>query len=190
MVLVDNDFLSGYIIINNENSINFKDILNDYRVNFCNHIMKINTNFNLLSEILIYFDEKQLPHLMGFNKIYNHPASKIINDIDREKFTKNAAKKNPEWFKIKKRILNYNFLHRIFIDQDIQIMVYTSDMKPNRLHLDIVFVEPKTKEDVILGFRKDKNSDYFFPTTLHTESKNNAYNKRYHTKINKLEWLR
>ncbi|WP_054690897.1 PBECR4 domain-containing protein [Fructilactobacillus florum] len=110
------DQLPSGIIISDESSIDFKEMLNDYRHLFAGRKVVITTNYNLLSELVIYFDVNNLPHLMGWSKVRNKnkSATRIIKDIDCGKFTKKSAKKSPLWEDIRKRNLNYNLLHRIF----------------------------------------------------------------------------
>lgn len=86
-------------------------------------------------------------------------------------------------------MLSYNFLTRIFLDQDIKVCILTRDMKPNRLKLDIVFTYPRTKDCIVFGLRKPKNRDEFIPTTLHIEPLNNPYKYRRKTTVKKIEWL-
>ncbi|KID42266.1 PBECR4 domain-containing protein [Fructilactobacillus fructivorans] len=183
----------GYLVISDENSINFKDMLDDYRHYFSGHTVELTTNYNLLSQVKIIFNEKDLPHLMGWEKVRiknkDKNASKIIIDIDNLTFTKKLSKKNPNWKSIKKRNLNYNLLHRIFLDQDINVFVETSNMHPNRLHLNIVFVYNKKRESIILGFRKTRTRDVFVPVTLHATNIHNQYNCRRRTKVKSLKWL-
>jgi hypothetical protein len=183
--------MSGFLVINDEQSIDFKLILDDYRGNFVGRQIRITTNYNLLSEVNIVFSEKDLPHLMGWDKVISkHTNSgKIIWQVDHLKLTKKIAKKNSEWFRVKKRMLSYNILSRIFLDQDITTFVATSDMHPNRLRLDIVFIYNGKYESIVFGLRKTKDREFFVPTTLHTEKLDNQYNRRRLTKITSLEWV-
>ena len=180
-----------HLLISDVNDINFKNILYDYATTFAGHRVQLITNYNLLSKVDIVFSMNDLPHLMGWNKVRtkNKNASQIIEDVESEEWTVQVAKKNSQWFKVRKRMLNYNILHRIFIDKDIVPMVLTSDMKPNRLKLDIVFVINETKESIILGFRKAKGRTFFVPTTLHTESLDNQYNIRRRTEVKNIYWI-
>ena len=145
----------------------------------------------MLSEFDIVFTDRDLPHLMGWNKLYTRTtnASNLLKMVETRKLTKDTAKKNSEWFKVKKRILNYNMLSRVFLDRDIETFVATSDMQPNRLKLDVVFVVNNKNESVIVGLRKSQSREFFVPTTLHTENLNNQYNKRRLTKVVGLEWI-
>ncbi|GEL89316.1 PBECR4 domain-containing protein [Pediococcus parvulus] len=181
-----------HLLVSNTNKLNFKEILEDYRECFAGHEAVIQTNYNLLSSVKVLFNEHDVPHLMGWEKVRtkHKNASAIINDIDQGTFTAEVARKSHEYFRIKKRMQNYNFMHRIFIDCDINVFVYTRDMKPNRLKLDIVFCYLKEpKEVVVLGLRKAEGRDVFVPTTLHTESaRNNIYLCRKRTQINSLDW--
>ena len=181
-----------HLLIGSSADIDFKMILEDYRTCFSGHKIHITTNYNQLSQFNIVFSENQLPHLMGWEKIKSKgskSASAIIKAVESETWTVKDAKKNQRWHEAKKRMLNYNILHRIFLDQDLVPMVLTSDMKPNRLKLDVVFVANRVHESVILGLRKAKGSDIFVPTTLHTEVLNNEYNSRRRTIIKSLKWI-
>lgn len=184
--------MTSFLVITDENSIDFAHLLQDYRENFVGRRVKISTNYNLLSEFEVVFTETDFPHLMGWNTLLrkNVNASEIIRQVDAGTFTKKKAKKNLEWYKSRSRMLNYNFLTRIFYDQDIQTFVSTRDMQPNRLKLDVVFILNKTNESVIFGLRKCSGRDFFIPTTLHTEKLDNEYNHRRMTKIRKIEWMK
>lgn len=185
------DIPLSHLLISDTSDIDFKAILDDYRSCFAGHRIQIGTNYNLLNSFDIVFTERDVPHLMGWEKVRKkaNSASKIIKDIDSGLWTVRDAKKNRDWFKSKNRILNYNFMHRIFLDEDLVPMVLTSNMKPNRLNLDIVFVHNKAHESVILGLRKAKGNDYFVPTTLHTEKLDNQYNLRRRTRIDSIDWI-
>ncbi len=65
----------------------------------------------------------------------------------------------------------------------------TSNIKPNPLRLDIVFLKEFPAEDLILGLREIRpGSRKFTPTTLHTESKHNRYAKNRRTSMNSIEF--
>lgn len=179
--------------INSLNDIDYLKILQDYRQNFAGKVAIITTNYKKLSSFKVSFSEQNLPHLMGWQKVINKnsSATNIIRLIDNKDFTLSNTRKNSEFFRIKDRLLNYNFLHDIFYGKITNICVMTSDMKPNRLKLDIVFYYPRDKQHiVVLGLRKRKHTSYFVPTTLHVEkTKNNPYLNRRKTSIKSLRWL-
>jgi len=177
------------LVISNEKDINFKNILNDYRDNFAGHTVKVETNYNLLSSFRISFNLSDLPHLMGWNKLSRKRATELIKDVDNLKLTKESARKNHYWHQVSQRMMSYNFLNRIFLDQDIDACVLTSDMKPNKLKLDIVFMFSRSKDCVVFGLRKPSNMDTFVPTTLHVEPLNNPYKYRRKTSVKNISWL-
>lgn len=184
----------SHIHINSLKDIDYYKILNDYRDNFSDKIALITTNYKKLSEFKVSFDEKNLPHLMGWQKVSgkNSSATSIIRMIESYKFIFSKTRHNPEFFRIKDRLLNYEFLYDVFYQEDTNVCVMTRDMKPNPLKLDIVFYKIKDpKRIVVLGLRRNKNTDYFVPTTLHVEkNKNNQYLNRRKTNIKNLEWLK
>lgn len=177
------------LVISNIDDINFKDILIDYKNIFDGHHVKVETNYNLLSSFIISFNLNDLPHLMGWNKLSRRRATQIIKDVNELKLTKQSSRSNHNWHQVSQRMLSYNFLTRIFLDQDIKVCILTRDMKPNRLKLDIVFTYPRTKDCIVFGLRKPKNRDEFIPTTLHIEPLNNPYKYRRKTTVKKIEWL-
>ena len=68
-------------------------------------------------------------------------------------------------------------------------MVVTRDMIPNTMKLDIVFMKDNKNKDIILGLRKDMNTDYYVPTTLYqVKGKNNPFRYRKRTFIKKIYW--
>ncbi|MGR3742103.1 PBECR4 domain-containing protein [Companilactobacillus sp. DQM5] len=177
------------IIIDKENDIDFYRILVDYRNFFSGRSIKITTNYNLLSTFIVSFNDNDLPHLMGWHKLRNSRATKLISAVESGSLTKEKVKRHPKWHEASQRMLSYNFMHRIFVDQDISAFVYTREMKPNRQNLDIVFLNNRKKDTVILGLRKANGRDTFIPTTLHVEPLNNSYNGRRRTRIKSTEWL-
>ncbi|MDK6377597.1 MAG: PBECR4 domain-containing protein [Lactobacillus crispatus] len=179
--------------INNLNDVDYLKILQDYRQNFAGKVAVITTNYKKLCSFKVSFSEQNLPHLMGWQKVIgkNSSATNIIRLIDNNEFTLANTRKNSEFFRIKDRLLNYNFLHDIFYGKLTNVCIMTSDMKPNKLKLDIVFYHLKDKQRIIvLGLRKRKNTPYFVPTTLHVEKiKNNPYLSRRKTSIKSFKWI-
>lgn len=182
-----------YYHVNSVKDINYKKILNDYRRYFSGRIAVLTTNYKLLSEFKVFFSDSDLPHLMGWQKVVNKRkyAGRIIKLVDNNELTFKNSRRHHDFIKIKSRLLNYNFLHEVFWENDPKVCVMTSGMKPNPLRLDIVFFKnTKPQEIVVLGLRRAKGMNYFVPTTLHTEvSKNNSYLLRRKTSINSIKWL-
>lgn len=191
-IIVGTDELKEYYEIKSLKDVDYLNILKDYRQNFDGRVVCITTNYKKLSSFKVSFDEKNLPHLMGWQKVLNknNSATNIIRLVENEQLTLSNTRKNKEFFRIKDRLLNYNFLHAIFYQHVSDICIMTSDMKPNRLKLDIVFYHPKDQRHiVVLGLRKRIDTQYFVPTTLHVEvAKNNPYLKRRKTSIKSIKW--
>jgi len=182
----------GYLQILSVSDINYKAILQDYRNHFHGNAVAVETNFKPLERFKVVFNERDLPHLMGWEKISKNgtgSATKIIRAIDHDDFTLERTKAHHNFNKIKTRMLHYNFLYDVFLEKNINACVMTSDMKPNRLRLDIVFYQEIKNEAIILGLRKDKHMDVFVPTTLHTETLKNPYHFRRRSRVKRISWI-
>ena len=177
------------LIIDSQKDINFKAMLDDYTSNFAGKRVEVRTNYNLLSSFVISFNRNDFPHLMGWNKLRKKRATLLLSDVDNLRLTKENSRTNNKWHEVSQRMLSYNFLHRIFYDQDIEACVVTRDMKPNRLLLDIVFLYPRTKDCIVFGLRKAKDRNEFIPTTLHIERLRNDYELRRKTRVNQIKWI-
>lgn len=182
-----------YYHVKNVNDIDYKKILDDYRRWFSGRIVELTTNYKLLQDFKVIFNDSDLPHLMGWQKIISkrNYAGHIIDLVDSGAFTVKTSRKNQNFPRIKNRLLNYNFMHEIFWDANSNVCVMTSDMKPNPLRLDIVFFKDTSpREIVVLGLRRAKGMNYFVPTTLHAEKKrDNQYLLRRKTSITSIKWM-
>lgn len=186
------DIENNYLQILSFSDINYLNILNDYRRNFHGKAVEVHTNYKPLEKFKVVFNQTDLPHLMGWGKVAmegRKSAKRVIADIDCSQLTLESSRKHGDFNKIKKRMLHYNFLYDVFIEQSINACVMTSNMKPNRLKLDIVFYQEVSKEAVILGLRKDQHMDVFVPTTLHTERLENPYHFRRRSHIKQITWV-
>lgn len=179
--------------VKNSFQINYKKILDDYRKNFSNRRALIRTNYKPLEEFIVTFNTRDLPHLMGWEKIVDKRsyANNIVKLIDNEKLIYSNSRHHRNFHKIKDRMFNYEFLYEIFWEHNHDVCVMTSDMKPNPQKLDIVFFKQSSpREIIVLGLRKRYNMESFVPTTLHTESiKGNQYLLRRRTRIKSIQWI-
>lgn len=151
------------------------------------------TNYKVLDKFSVVFNDLDLPHLMGWHKLYtkNIIAKKIVNLVKNGELTYKSTKNNPIFkSQVKDRIINYNFIHEVFLENSPDVCVMTSSMKPNPLILDIVFSKDiSSRKIIILGLRRKSEMDSFVPTTLHTElRKNNPYLLRRKTKVTSIKW--
>lgn len=172
------------------NDINYIEMLEDFERHFCGNIARVETNYKPLQSFNVYFEPKQLPHLMGWDKITNKKigSSRINELIKLDNFNVESTRKHHKFHESRKRMLNYNFLHEIFIYKKHNICVMTRDMKPNSMRLDIVFYKELEKEATILGLRKDNRMDYFVPTTLHNRGLNNQFSRRRRSTVKNIKW--
>lgn len=172
------------------NDINYRKILEDYEYHFCQTMAIIHTNYKKLESFNVYFESKQLPHLMGWDKILNSKLQpKRINSlIKKGEITVESTRKHKNFNEAKRRMTSYNYFHNIFIWQKEKICVMTNDMSPNSMKLDVVFYKENRREATILGLRKAGKMDYFVPTTLHNRSLRNPFAKRRRTFIKSVDW--
>ena len=178
------------LVIQEATDINFLDILNDYKTLFNGKRVSIETNYKKISNFKVHFNTRDLPHLMGWDKIVDKKsnATNLIKFVSKESLTLETSKNHRKFHEAKNRMLNYNFIHDIFIHKNVNVCVMTSDMKPNPQRLDIVFYREKQHEAVMLGLRKEEKMGYFVPTTLHTPKLQNNYNGRRRTSIKTIDW--
>ena len=80
-----------YYHVKNVNDIDYKKILDDYRRWFSGRIVELTTNYKLLQDFKVIFNDSDLPHLMGWQKIISkrNYAGHIIDLVDSGAFTKN-----------------------------------------------------------------------------------------------------
>lgn len=170
--------------------INYKDMLEDYEYHFCQNIATVETNYKKLEYFDVFFEPKQLPHLMGWDKILSSrmQAQRINSLIKKEEITLESTRKHKDFNDVRRRMESYNFFHDIFTHQNEKICVMTSDMKPNSMRVDIVFYKEHQRDATILGLRKSKGMGYFVPTTIHNRSLNNQFSKRRRTLVKKIVW--
>ncbi|MYV05923.1 MULTISPECIES: hypothetical protein [Furfurilactobacillus] len=108
---------SSYFIVTNEASIDFKVMLEDYDHVFAGHRVRIETNYNLLSEFDIVFTERDFPYLMGWEKLTskNVNASQLIRQVKAGTLAKTVAKTSSLWGKqIKKGCCITTFCNGFF----------------------------------------------------------------------------
>lgn len=166
------------------------DILNDYSQKFCNKTCMIETNYKSLSEIQVVFNENNLHHLLGLHYVTKERASKTIKKIKNGQLTINSISNHNDYRKkVHYRILGYNSLEFLLIDPQTDVCIIAKDLKNNPMNLDVIFLDSRDKNKVILlGLRRAKDSMLFYPTTLHRTDKK-KYDGQRKTKINKITWI-
>lgn len=167
------------------------DILNNYRNNFHNRSCVITTNYKGLKEFKVSFHDDGLPHLLGLHYVSKTKfGSSITANIDNGKMTAETILKHHEFAPrdIKNRILLYPFLNEVFFDQKIKVCVPMTGLKPNSMKLDCVFTKISSKNEIVLGLKRDCRNSIFKPATLHLNKKP-KYNHLKCSKVESIIWI-
>ncbi|EKS23842.1 MULTISPECIES: PBECR4 domain-containing protein [Staphylococcus] len=180
---------STYLKINNQNDVDLQNILNDFINCFCNGYVEVKTKYKGLPTFKISFHKNNLPHLLGLHYTQNNvSAKKIIGRIAEGKITHETIKQHHEYDNIKDRLINYNFLHKCFIDREIRLCVIVPKKSINPQKIDVAFIDDKNSKLMILGLKKGYNSDFFIPATMYILGKNSSYRSMRRTDIIDIEW--
>lgn len=151
-----------------------KNFLDDYRNNFCNQIAEIKTKQETLR---IFFNDRQLPHLLGLHYLSNLPkgASKILEEIERGNLSLETVEKDPNFYKIKSRIENYTMLKKIFFDKGVDYIIKNVTKNPKRLQgVGVVIPDYNGKENMVILGLSEVNGNYV-PATLFKMSCPNGF---------------
>ncbi|MEB6085064.1 PBECR4 domain-containing protein [Enterococcus casseliflavus] len=162
------------IVLNRYNDVVLTNLLNDYRCNFHGRSCKVRTNYKGLKEFEVAFYDEGLPHLLGLHYVgKNRAGSRILEDIDSGRMTAQTIMKHAEFRQkdIRNRILLYPFVYEVFVDQKIKVCVPMDNVKPNNMRLSCVFTKKGTKEEIVLGLKRDNRDGIFKPATLHSNKK-------------------
>lgn len=171
-----------------EMRVDFLEILEDYKKYFCNKMCCIETDFKNMEFINVYFSENDLCHLLGFHKILNKNASRIIKDIKNQKLKINDIKKHNNYNLIKNRIGNYNFIHEIFYKKSVNLCIVDKDIISNTMKLNIIIYKDKGHEVIVLGLKKSIKTNIYYLATLH-KTYENKYKHFRKTKIKNIFWI-
>lgn len=149
----------------------------------------ITTNYAPYSEFDIFFNEDQLPHLLGLHKVDQDSASNQIIRIKNNELTYQSIKKHDSFKNIRDRIKYFDFIDKVFITNEVKDCICVSkDDSRNSMSLDIVFLEHDIKRVLNLGLRKDKAGLYAPVTFFVSSSKNKSYPHSKRAKIKSLIW--
>lgn len=147
-----------------------RSFYNDFARFFDGHTAVIETNFKTLGHFKITFDQKQLVHLLGLQKVTKQSVDQILTQMKDNCLDFRKISRNPNFYQIRPRLYNYGFLHDIFYDELYLTVVSTKMLKPNTQHLDALFFKPRNlaiDHHVVLGLRKVNENDGYVPVTLH-----------------------
>lgn len=180
---------SAYLRINDENDVDLQNILNDFIACFCKGYFEVKTKYKKIPVFRISFHRNNLPHLLGLHYIHKGiSAKKILGRISDGTITKSTIKTHHEYYMIKDRLINYNFLHKCFIDKKIKVCVIVRENSVNPQKLDIAFIDDRNSNIMILGLRKGYNSDFYSPATMYVLGKNSSYLRMRRTYITDINW--
>jgi hypothetical protein len=105
--------------------------------------------------------------------------------------TLESIRKHPAYnaYDIPKRILSYPFMHEVFYEHKIKIVIPTDQLQrtDNPLRLTCVFADARNSGEVVLGLRRNSSESYFVPTTLFFSRKVN-YTKKRSSKVTFMDW--
>ncbi|MGX7329729.1 PBECR4 domain-containing protein [Enterococcus bulliens] len=170
--------------------VDLNTILEDYRINFNKKTCEVTTNYNPLKQFKVSFYEDNLPHLLGLHYVSKEKrASRILKSVTSGKLTSQNIMKHHNFNKydIKNRVMLYPFLHDVFYQQKIKMCIPMDNVTPNNMRLSCVFTEMGTKEEIVLGLRRDSSDGIFKLATLHSNKKA-KYTKMKRSKIVSIIW--
>ena len=182
--------MNNYYIVENINDIDLQMLLNDYIENFTKKKLIINTTYEKLKTIEVRFNKRDVFHLLGLHKVqdFNNNATKTLQNIVEGKLTIDKIKKHPNYGEMRNRLLNYNFLHKCFIEKDIHLCIMPSENRKNPQKLSVVFIDHLNNTNMLLGLKIDYNKRYFIPATMYQLNDSSIYNRIKRTRIIDITW--
>ncbi|MFW3529130.1 PBECR4 domain-containing protein, partial [Staphylococcus caprae] len=134
------------------------------------------------------FNKRNIHHLLGFHKVQNNNATKTLQNILEGKLTINVIKKHHNYSEIRNRLLNYNFLHKCFINKEIKLCVIPKGKNKNPQQLSVVFIDYYNDINMLIGLKLDYSQSYYVPATMYQINDSNIYNRTPKTRITQIEW--
>ncbi|MEB7394293.1 PBECR4 domain-containing protein [Mammaliicoccus sciuri] len=182
--------MNNYYIVKNINEINLQMIVNDYIEHFTRKKIIIQTTYKPLEKIEVRFNKNDLHHLLGLHKVQNkkNNATKNLQRILEGTLTIDTIKTHPNYGIIRNRLLNYNFLHKCFIEQSIKLCIIPLENKRNPQKLSVVFIDQLNNVNVLLGLKSDNSNRYYVPATLYVVNDSSIYQRTKRTKIKSMKW--
>lgn len=176
-----------YLKIEKIEDVNFQDILNDYIDVFTGKYLMVETNYKKLEQFEIRFNKTDIHHLLGFHKVQDSDisATKTLYKILEGTLTLESIRKHNNFNDMKSRLINYNFLHKCFIDQSVNLCIIP-DSRKNPQKLDVVFHDLHHHRTVLIGLKKVRS--YYVPATLYETNSKNIYGNQKRTKVKNMEW--
>ncbi|GJF55836.1 PBECR4 domain-containing protein [Staphylococcus argenteus] len=180
--------MNNYYKVQNINDINLQMLLSDYIENFTRQKLIIHTTYDKLKEIEVRFNKRNIHHLLGLHKVHNNNATKTLQNILEGKLTIKEIKKHHNFGEIRNRLLNYNFLHKCFIDKEIKLCIIPQEKNKNPQRLAVVFIDYYNDVNMLIGLKLDNSQNYYIPATMYQMNNSSIYNRTKRTRITKIEW--
>lgn len=182
--------MNNYYIVENINDIDLQMLLNDYIENFTKKKLIITTTYEKIKTIEVRFNKRDIFHLLGLHKVqdFNSNATKTLQNIVEGKLTIDNIKKHHNYGEMRNRLLNYNFLHKCFLDKKIRLCIIPLESRKNPQKLSVVFIDHLNNTNMLLGLKADCTKRYFIPATMYKVNDSSIYNRIKRTKIIDITW--
>ena len=182
--------MSDYYEIENINDIDLRMLLNDYIEFFTKRKLIVKTSYNKLEKFEVRFSKRDIHHLLGFHKVQDskNNATKTLQGILGGKLTVKEIKKHRRFGEIRNRLLNYNFLHKCFIDQEVKLCVIPKESRKNPQELAVIFIDYHRDINMLIGLKLDTRGIYYVPATMYQINDSSAYHRTKRTRIIEMVW--
>lgn len=140
-----------------------------YEKQFSGNVCELYTNYKPLEIITIHFPVNGLPHLLGLHKVTSVPSASVIKGIKSGEISIKSIKGHANFNKIRYRIENFEKIEDMLKINKVKSCVLKKDSSHNEKYLDLdvcVFDHIDNNRLLVLGLRKDKNNNIFYPTSI------------------------
>lgn len=182
--------MKNYYKVENINNIDLQMLLNDYIECFTKKKLIVQTTYLKLEKFEIRFNTKDIHHLLGFHKVQNrnNNATKTLQSILKGELTIDIIKKHHEFGTIRNRLINYNFLHKCFIEQTVKLCVIPKENRKNPQKLAILFIDYHKNINMMIGLKLANGGKYYVPATMYQINNSSIYNRTKRTRITNMWW--
>lgn len=182
--------MKDYYRVEKINDIDLQMLLNDYIDFFTKRKLIVKTTYFKLEQFEIRFNKRDIHHLLGFHKVKNKNvnATKTLQLILEGKLTIKDIKTHHNFGEIRNRLLNYNFLHKCFIDQEINLCVIPKEKRKNPQSLAVLFIDDYNNINMMIGLKLDKSGRYYVPATMYQINDSSVYQRTKRTRITNMWW--
>ncbi|MBJ6292105.1 hypothetical protein JGU37_03935 [Staphylococcus aureus] len=182
--------MKDYYKVEKIDDIDLQMLLNDYIEFFTKRKLIVKTTYYKLEQFEIRFNKRDVHHLLGFHKIQNKKvnATKTLQLILEGNLTIKDIKKHHNYGEVRNRFLNYNFLHKCFINQEVDLCVIPKEERKNPQNLAVVFIDHHNDVNMMIGLKLDKTGSYYVPATMYQINNSSIYQRTKRTKITNMCW--